>query len=387
MIHARRAMGPHTLIAAAVVAVLVLGACSTATNLLEGKKIDYKSAGQLPPLEIPPDLTTPSRENRYVVPEGKGPTTYSAYDASRGGQPRAGAVSLLPTVDKMRIERSGSQRWLVVAEPPEKLWPVMKEFWQEAGFLVNLELPDTGVMETDWAENRAKLPQDFIRQSLGKLLDQVYSTSERDKFRTRLERGSADGTTEVYISHRGMIEVYTSQQSGINPSGQPAWQPRPADSELEAEFLGRLMVRLGAKEERAKEMLAAAPQGLRATLLKQSDGTNLLQVSEPFDRAWRRVGLALDRVGFTVEDRDRQKGLYFVRYADPEAGMSKEKPGLLSRLAFWRSDDKGVKAERFQVQVRASADNSQVQVLGNEGGADISKTSQRILSLLHEQLK
>lgn len=388
MINLRRAMAPLGLIASAVIAALVLGGCSTATNLLEGRKIDYKSAGQLPPLEIPPDLTAPSRENRYIVPEGpKGSTTYSTYDANRAGQPRPGAVSLLPTVDKMRIERSGSQRWLVVAEPPEKLWQVVKEFWQEAGFLVTLELPDTGVMETDWAENRAKIPQDFIRQSLGKLLDQVYSTSERDKFRTRLERGSADGTTEIYISHRGMIEVYTSGEMTVSASRATAWQPRPADQELEAEFLGRLMVRLGAKEERAKELLATAPQGLRATLVKQSDGSDLLQVSEPFDRAWRRVGLALDRVGFTVEDRDRQKGLYFVRYADPDADMPKEKPGLLSRLAFWRSDDKGVKAERFQVQVRAAADNSQVLIIGKEGGADNSKTSLRILSLLHEQLK
>ena len=379
----RRAIAASVGVAMGV--ALLLGACSTANELLQGKKIDYKSAGQLPSLEIPPDLTTPARDNRYVVPESGKANTYSAYDAQRGSQPR-GVVAVLPSVDNMRIERSGSQRWLVVTQPSEKLWPVVKEFWQEAGFLVSLELPDAGVMETDWAENRAKIPQDFIRQSLGKLLDQVYSTAERDKFRTRLER-SADGSTEVYVSHRGMIEVYTSQQTGVSPSGQTAWQPRPPDPELEAEFLRRLMVRLGAKEERAKELLATAPQGLRASLTKQPDGGDLLQVTEPFDRAWRRVGLALDRVGFTVEDRDRQKGLYFVRYADPEAEIAKEKPGLLSRLAFWKSDDKSVKAEQFQVLVKASSDNSQVQVLGKDGQVDKSKTSQRILSLLHEQLK
>jgi outer membrane protein assembly factor BamC len=374
-------------IAAAVGAALLLGACSTAQELLQGKKVDYKSAGQLPPLEIPPDLTAPARDNRYLVPETKA-TTFSAYDAQRSGQPRTDSVSLLPTMEKMRIERSGSQRWLVVSEPPEKLWPVVKDFWQEVGFLISVELPNAGVMETDWAENRAKLPQDFIRQTIGKLLDQVYSTSERDKFRTRLERGAAPGTTEVYISHRGMVEVYTSSERGtVSPAGQTVWQPRPPDPELEAEFLRRLMVRLGAQEEGAKEMLAAAPQGLRATLTKQPDGAELLQVIEPFDRAWRRVGLALDRVGFTVEDRDRQKGLYFVRYADPETEIAKEKPGLLSRLAFWRSDDKSVKAEQFQVLVKASSDNSQVQVLGKDGLVDKSKTSQRILSLLHDQLK
>ena len=384
-----RALAPRSVaaaIAAALGATLLLGACSTAQELLQGKKVDYKSAGQLPPLEIPPDLTAPARDNRYLVPENKA-TTFSAYDAQRSGQPRTDSVSLLPTMEKMRIERSGSQRWLVVSEPPEKLWPVVKDFWQEVGFLVSVELPNAGVMETDWAENRAKLPQDFIRQTIGKLLDQVYSTSERDKFRTRLERGVAPGTTEVYISHRGMVEVFTSSERGVSPAGQTAWQPRPPDPELEAEFMRRLMVKLGAQEEGAKEMLAAAPQGLRATLTKQPDGAELLQVIEPFDRAWRRVGLALDRVGFTVEDRDRQKGLYFVRYADPETEIAKEKPGLLSRLAFWRSDDKSVKAEQFQVLVTASSDNSQVQVMGKDGLVDKSKTSQRILSLLHDQLK
>ena len=370
-----------------VAAAAALGACSTTTDILSSAKVDYKSAGQLPTLEIPPDLTTPARDNRYVVPEsGKAGTTLSAYDSQRGSQPRGGAVAVLPSVENMRIERSGSQRWLVVSESSEKLWPVVKEFWQEAGFLVTLELPDAGVMETDWAENRAKLPLDFIREALGKLLDQAYSTAERDKFRTRLER-AADGSTEVYVSHRGMIEVYTSQQGHTGGTVATAWQPRPPDPELEAEFLRRLMVRLGAKEERAKELLASAPQGLRASLTKQPDGGDLLQVTEPFDRAWRRVGLALDRVGFTVEDRDRQKGLYFVRYADPDREMAKEKPGLLSRLAFWKSDDKSIKAEQFQVLVKAISDNSQVQVLGKDGLVDKSKTSQRILSLLHEQLK
>jgi outer membrane protein assembly factor BamC len=373
--------------AAAVSASLLLGACSTAQEMLQGKKIDYKSAGQLPSLEIPPDLTAPARDNRYVVPEsGKAATTYSAYDAQRGSQPRTGAASVLPSIEKMRVERSGSQRWLVISEPPEKLWPLVKDFWQEAGFLINRELPDAGVMETDWAENRAKLPQDFIRQTIGKLLDQVYSTSERDKFRTRLERGAVEGTTEIYVSHRGMVEVFNSTER-MGPQGQIGWQPRPPDPELEAEFLRRLMVRLGAQEERAKELLVAAPQGLRATLTKQPDGADLLQVAEPFDRAWRRVGLALDRVGFTVEDRDRQKGLYFVRYADPNADQPKEKPGLLSRLAFWKSDDKALKTEQFHVLVKGSDDNSQVQVLGKDGSVDKSKTSQRILSLLHEQLK
>jgi len=369
-------------VAAAVAIALVAGGCKTATDLLEGKKVDYKSAGSLPPLEIPPDLTTPSRDNRYAVPEtGRSTATLSGYQADRSQQARPGSTALLPNVDKMRIERAGTQRWLVVQEPPEKLWPLVKDFWQENGFLIQVEVAEAGVMETDWAENRAKIPQDMIRSALGKLLDQVYSTPERDKFRTRLERGG-DGSSEIYLSHRGMIEVYVSEGKD-----KTMWQPRPADPELEAEFLRRLMVRLGARDEKAKQQVAVAAQPARASINKSGDGRELLQVQEPFDRAWRRVGLALDRVGFTVEDRDRQKGLYYVRYADPEADKKKESPGLLDRLAFWRSDDVKVKAEQYRVQVRGASSNSEIVVLNKDGGAEQSSTAHRILTLLHEQLK
>ena len=376
-----------TRVGAAIALALALGACSTAQELLEGqgKKVDYKSAGQLPPLDIPPDLTTPSRDNRYVVPEVKSATTLSSYQADRKAQPQPGSTGILPPVEAMRIERSGTQRWLVVNETPEKLWPLVKEFWQENGFLLQTENPETGLMETDWAENRAKIPQDFLRNMIGKVLDQLYSTPERDKFRTRLERSDDLKSTEIYLSHRGMMEIYTTETRS-----ETKWQPRAPDPDLEAEFLRRLMVRLGAKEENAKQIMASSPQTQRAALSRQGDGSDRLEVLEPFDRAWRRVGLALDRVGFTVEDRNRQKGLYFVRYADPEKDMAKadaEKPGLLSKLAFWKSDTTKVTAEQYRVLVSQGGDKSQVQVLGKDGGADRSQTARRILSLLHDQLK
>ena len=372
---------------AAVGASLALCACSTVSDLLEGqgKKVDYKSAGQLPPLDIPPDLTAPTRDNRYVVPEVKAATTLSSYQADRKAQPQAGSTGILAPVESMRIERSGTQRWLVVNETPEKLWPLLKEFWQENGFLLETENPETGLMETDWAENRAKIPQDFLRSMLGKVLDQLYSTPERDKFRTRLERTADLKSTEVYLSHRGMMEIYTTETRS-----ETKWQPRPPDPDLEAEFLRRLMVRLGSKEENAKQILASAPQSQRAVLARQGDGSDRLDVLEPFDRAWRRVGLALDRVGFTVEDRNRQKGLYFVRYADPEKDIAKadaEKPGLLSKLAFWKSDTTKVTAEQYRVLVTQSGEKSQVQVLGKDGAVDRSQTARRILSLLNDQLK
>ena len=353
-------------------------------------KVEYKTAGKLPPLEVPPDLTAPSRDTRYQVPDinPTGTATYSAYSSERAGGPRVGSTEVLPAIaaSKVRIERAGTQRWLVVPQTAEKLWPAVKEFWQELGFLIKIEVPEAGVMETDWAENRAKIPQDFIRNALGKLFEGLYSTSERDKFRTRLERGAEPGTTEIYISHRGVAEVFTSERMD-----RAVWQARPADPELEAEFLHRLMVRLGTDEAQAKAQVASVAGAQRAKIVRTQDGASQLEVDEPFDRAWRRVGLALDRVGFTVEDRDRSKGIFFVRYIDPEKDAQsggKRDEGFLSKLMFWKSGSGDPRsAEQYRVQIRDKKDASQVEVLTKEGQPDKSETARKILSLLHEQLK
>ena len=370
---------------AVLASVLLLGSCSSLNEWMEGK-VEYKSAATLPPLEVPPDLTSPARDNRYVVPEtGKSTATLSGYEAERREAKPAAAATLLPQPEHMKIERAGTQRWLLVDEPPEKLWPLVREFWQENGFLIKLELPEVGVLETEWAESRARVPQGGARGLLGKALDQLYSTSERDKFRTRLDRAADGKASEIYISHRGMVEVYTTMRDpSSNAPGDTRWQPREPDPELEAEFLRRLMVRLGAQEEKARTLVASAAtqQEQRAEIKKGVDGAEALQVFEPFDRVWRRVGLALDRVGFTVEDRDRQKGVYFVRYADPD--VEKDTRGLLSR---WFSSDSKVKAQQYRVQITQAGTSSQVNVLNKDGAADSSKTAQRILTLLHEQLK
>ena len=368
--------------AVALGALLVAGCGSS--SLLSGNKVDYKSAGTLPPLEVPPDLTTPKEDNRYVVPDSASKaTTLSGYQAGRAQSVNAGDATVLPAVANMHIERAGDERWLVVSnDPPEKLWGLVKDFWQENGFLIKLDRPEAGVMETDWAENRAKLPNDGLRSLLGTYLGQAYSTSERDKFRTRMEHTPDRKGTEIYISHRGMEEVISNQQNAST-----IWQPRAPDPGLEAEFLRRLMVRLGADEQVAKQQVAASPVSQRAALKKGADGLEQLEVFEPFDRTWRRVGLALDRVGFTVEDRNRQQGLYFVRYADPEAEMAKKdgEKGFFAKL--FSSSDTKVKAEQYRVAVKDEKDNSMVQVLDKDGARDNSQTAHRILALLHEQLK
>jgi outer membrane protein assembly factor BamC len=372
-----------------VAAWVALAVTASGCSMFEGKKIDYKSAGKLPTLEAPPDLVMPAGDNRFVVPDinPKGAATFSTYDRDRGTKPQApGTQALLPQIDKVSIERAGGQRWMVVQAPAAEVWPVVKDFWQELGFIISLEMPDAGLMETDWAENRAKLPQDGIRSFLGKALDSFYSTAERDKFRTRLEP-AADGRTEIYLSHRGMVEVFEGTQSGGDQGqGRTVWQPRPANPELEAEMLRRLMVRFGVEETRAQSLLADKAAPPQAIQTRSPDAAPSLSLPESFDRAWRRVGLALDRIGFVVEDRDRAGGIYFVRYADPEANTKKEK-GLLSRLAFWSSDDSKAKSQRYQVRLKGTQTETALAVYLDDGAPANNETGKRIASLLFEQLK
>ncbi len=368
----------------ALTLAVLTGAVAGCGLMPESRKIDYKSAGKAPTLEVPPDLSQVSRDDRYLVPDigGKGSATFSAYSADRSAANQAQNSVVLPQVDKVRVERSGTQRWLVVAAPADKLWDNVKEFWQELGFIISIERPEAGVMETDWAENRAKIPDDLIRSTLGKLLDSLYSTGERDKFRTRFESGAEPGTTDVYISHRGMEEVYTS-----SARDDTRWQPRQPDPELEAEMLRRLMVRLGAEDKRAEAAVAATAKTEPKAKLAVSDGGKL-ELSERFDRAWRRVGLALDRVGFTVEDRDRSRGLYFVRYVDPEVDNRKKDEGWMSKLAFWKSGSPPVDNRvQYRIHVSETGGQSVVQVLTSEGGNDRSETAKRILNLLLQQLQ
>jgi outer membrane protein assembly factor BamC len=367
--------------AASLLLALGLTACSTVENFVGGDKVDYRSAGTTNPkgLEVPPDLSQLARDQRYVPPTG-GSVSAAQFQA---GAPAAGAVapSVAPkTIGDMRIEREGNQRWLVTTLSPEQLWPQLEAFWKDRGFTLAVDQPAAGVMETDWAENRAKLPQDIIRNTLGKIVDSLYSTGERDRFHTRVER-SAKGT-EVYITHKGLEEVYVGERKEST-----SWQPRKADPQLEGEMLQRLMVKLGAKEDQAKTAAApsAAPTVAPHARIVQGQPAATLQVDDAFDRAWRRVGLALDRSGFTIEDRDRTQGIYFVRYVDPKRA-GKEEPGFLNRMLNFGKDDSSGPA-KYRVTVKGDGERSTVTVLTSAGAPENGEAGKQIITLLVEDLK
>jgi len=356
-------------------ALLALVASLAACSVFESDKIDYKSAGRAPTLEVPPDLTQLTRDNRYQVPGGA--VSANAMQATAANAPNA--PTALNTIGDVRMERNGTQRWLVVNRAPDQIWDSIRDFWQENGFLLTTDQRNIGIMETDWAENRAKLPQDIIRGTLGKLVDSVYSTGELDRFRTRLEQNGSG--TEIFVSHRGMVEVYSNSSKD-----QTIWQPRPADPELETEFLRRLMVKLGVPQEQAKALTASgAPAAATQRAVVSTDGNGMptVRINENFDRAWRRVGLTLDRTGFTVEDRDRAAGTYFVRYVPPD----RKEPGTWAKLITFGQAGKDFKPLKLRVQVKSQGDVSNVTVLNEAGAPDNSDNAKKIVQVIADDMK
>ena len=364
---------------AALTLALALAGCSSIESFVSGDKLDYRTQGsRTPGLEVPPDLTQLARDSRYQPTGGAVSASSLQGAASAPAANVQAATTVAPAqVGDVRIERQGNQRWLVTSLTPEQLWPRLQAFWKDSGFTLVIDQAPTGIMETEWNENRAKLPQDIVRRSIGRVFESFYSTGERDKFRTRVER-TASGS-EVYISHRGVEEVYTNAQKEST-----VWQPRPADPQLEAAFLSRLMQRLGVSEEAAQTAVASAPQAPARARVVTGQPAATLQVDDNFDRAWRRVGLALDRGGFTVEDRDRGQGLFFVRYVDPK-DVGKGEPGFFAKL--FGGSDAAAGPLRYRIQVKADGDRSNVTVLTAQGAPEAGENGQRIVGLLLEELK
>jgi outer membrane protein assembly factor BamC len=368
-----------TILGLMIMVTAALTACKTVTS---NDTVDYKSTGAVrgPNLSFPPDLITAQADRRYIVQDGT--ATMSEYNAAlkKSVQMRNNVMTGIPG---MRIARDGERRWLVVEKPATELYPQVKDFWQENGFLLVVDSPSTGIMETDWAENRGKIAQDFIRSTLGSVLDSVYDTGERDKYKTRLEV-SKPGETEIYITQKGALEKCMTDASGA--CTYTIWTGRPNDPELEAVFLARLMERLGMTQEQAKAAVAV-PLGIKtpkAKFVQEANNQGYIELSAGFDRSWRDVGLALDRSNFTVEDRNRSNGVYYVRYVNAkDVGDTK---GFFANL-FSSKDNSKLLAKKYQVILKSTGENSaNVYVQDADGKPENTPAGIQLLTLLTDQL-
>jgi outer membrane protein assembly factor BamC len=318
---------------------------------------------------------------------GSGTAVYSQYaEDKRLGRPgsynKGGEV--LPSVENITVKRDGDQRWLEILSPPEEVWPRVISFWRQSNVLLLEQDPTVGVMKTDWLENRADIKQGMLTDFFRKALDSLHSAGTRDQFRVRLEPGRTDGSTDLYLTHRGMEEKMVTTAGGDSENG--VWIPRPNDPGLEAEMLRRLMVYLGVAEQQAASELISesSDAAARTQMIKGRDGLVSLLINAEYASAWRQVGVALERVGFAVEDRDRTEGVYYVRYDDP---TRQDESGFLDKLAFWRDKENINDQTQYRVKLIGEGETSRVVVLNQAGERDDSDTGERILTLIQEQLR
>lgn len=352
-------------------ALLCLGLTACGTSVVSTGPVDYGSPKAAETrLDIPPDLSKlPNAQNRYAIPG-------QVVSASQVGQGQANAgPQLAPTeMGGVTFKREGKLAWISVKQPAEKVWPVVRAFWLDNGFTYVTENAQAGILETDWAENRAKLPQDFIRKALGRVFDALASTGEKDKFRTRIER--TEQGVDIFVSHRGIEEVYSSADK-ISTK----WQGRDTDPFLETEFLRQLMVKLGSSPASAQQSIAAN-QPVKQAHLESRNGQQTLVYQQPVTLGWRHVGLALDRSGFTIQDRDANRGIYFLRYIDPRV---KEEPGFFKKM-FTKSQKPQFPSE-FRIVLSEQSGKTVIQVQNNLGQADASEGASNILNKLLESLQ
>jgi len=357
--------------------VFSLTACSMlpdVSKVLPDRKVDYKKEKQAEQdLEIPPDLTKSSIDDTRMIPDAtpSGTATYSDYvgdqkpSAPTGGSAKSGEV--LPRIEHVHVKRDGDQRWLAVRASVKDVWNKVIAFWHENDISLLEQDPAVGVMRTHWIESRPDANAEFAAM--------------RDQYRVRLEEGEEAGVTEVYLTHRGMEKRFVK---GVAKG--PVWVIRPTDHGLEAEMMRRMMLFFGVSDKRVEKDLAQHDAHKHRAQLLQEGGQSELEILEAFPRAWRITGMALDRGGFAVEDRDRAKGIYYVRYNDPMQDGKKEK-GFLSKLAFWSNDDDVDKETQYQVRLHESGKTTRVTIQDNNGVRSNSDTAKRILGLLHEQIK
>ncbi len=371
----------HLTASGLIAAFTLLAGCNTVSELIgDGEQVDYKSTVRGDPLSLPPDLSAAEIKPQYTAPGGAASAVAYNQSVAEATKANAAGATVLPTVAGMEVKRSGDLRWLEIDQDPNIVYPKLIAFWTDEGFTINRDNAQAGIIETDWAENRAKIPGNFLRRTLGSIIDMVSDSGERERFHTRLEL--SNGKTEVYISHERMVETQMDRDGS-----QFKWLPANEDPGLNAAMMSRLMVFLGADQARAEQQIkqsAAASAVTTQPVASFVSGATALSLNEPRDVAWRRVGNAISAAGFKIDQTDATAGTYVVRYLDTDTGVKRQEANFISRM--W--GDKGnLTPLPYTVAVNQQGAQSFVTIHDQNGNHDESATAQRILTVLAQKMQ
>ena len=378
-------MNSRKLLAGLVIMAGLTG-CSTLDKinpLGNNKTSDYKTANLHRQLDIPPDLTTPQSNDEYSVPQVGG-TTYSQYSqyADNHVQPAvqqqpvlAPTPGVLPGSNEAVLKRDGNTFWLSVKLPAQQVWPVVEAFWKKQGYSLILKDPSTGVMQTDWRSSHLKAPQGELDKVLGNLFGNDL-TGEMSMYTTRLERDINSDTTEIYISYHGAIEA------NGNESG---WRALPPDPQSELGELMNLLQGFGVRKAEANIQLTQINAVNQPYAIMVNHGSSLI-IKEGFKNTWRRIGLALDREDFIVENRNKASGIYYVKYKHELPSHIDN--SWLSKIEFWKTTSpKNMVFGQYHVKVTGDKQSSLIQIQDVSGYPLNNDVARKIVALLDNQLK
>lgn len=307
----------HRIVRAAAVsaALLSLSACSFLEDSSQG---GYQRADSVKALEVPPDLASPDQGAQFIIP------------GDTGG--KLARNMLLPTLDSTRLVRDGRVAWLEFETAPENLWPLLKRFFAQEGLPLERSEPLNGLLATQWVETRQQPGQQGLARLFSSVFEGVSDSGLRDSFVLRLER--SEDSTRLFLRHRGLQEVITSDVKVRENQIETAWGPRPRDADIEARLLHRMLVFFGLDEQRASGILsdAEARKIIDLAYVDQNErGEKFLFVGQTTDLVWLKLEDALDNVGFDIDEVERNAGRISIsRYgliSDPEAAK-----GVFGRL-------------------------------------------------------
>jgi len=360
----------HRVVILLLFSVLASIACSSTPD--EGKAI-YKSSKAIKPLEVPPDLELPLMNQDYRIPGiASQQTSYSDYSGDGVKDTR-----VIPEPARgTRLVREDKLVWLEINSTPDKLWPELQLFLQKMGFEIASEDKLIGLMETNWLENRSDVPSNW----LSGMLKSLYSTGLMDKYRIRLERGPKADSTLVFIRHRGMREVQLSEDN--LDAVETNWQARPSDPELEAEMLQRFLVFRGLDKQQVAAVTEDQAKGKNTRIMTDKDGQVMLEVTENFPRTWRRVGLALDRMGLVIEDRNRSAGVYYIRL--PENFDAENDKSWFTGL--FGEDQDAARKQNYLLSIDESAGKTNIVIRARGQKLIDAKVAEKILSQVQNHI-
>ena len=320
-------------------------------------------------LEVPPDLSQPDSVDSLALPNiSTQDSTYTVYTNTGNKGSKVAPASL----QGVKVIRDGSNQWLEINATAEKLWPELKVFFTEIGFELKSENKKLGIIETNWMENRASLSTNWFTRALNR----IASSGVQDQYRARLERTQNPKVTRLFIIHRGLKERAKEDSSGA--SVQFVWEARLSDPELEAEMYQRFLIFRGADKAKAINLAKLVAVKERSQIIDKEE-TKMLQVNEGFARTWRRVGIALDRIGLLVEDRNRSGGLFYLRITDDFRDKVKEEKDWLASL--FSSKNAKIK-DRYLLSVSAEKESTIISIYETTGAkADIRFVNQLLTDL------